>query len=158
MNWFSRRLSDSAWARILAVYVLMLIGGVVGLRIGGVVGWGPSLFAFPFVTVLMGPFVIGVWIGMLLFGHGSGTLGPMFSLVLLGLQYVLLVVAFRLFVFSSFCLSRGGRCRSRGRTRGGGGGRGLGEVCRLRRPSVRTERGPCVRADRLRWHGPVRYV
>ena len=95
MNWFSRRLSDSAWARILAVYVLMLIGGVVGLRIGGVLGWGPSLFAFPFVTVLMGPFVIGVWIGMLLFGHGSGTLGPMFSLVLLGLQYVLLVVAFR---------------------------------------------------------------
>ena len=95
MNWFSRRLSDSAWARILAVYVLMLIGGVVGLRIGGVVGWGPSLFAFPFVTVLMGPFVIGVWIGMLLFGPGSGMLGLMLLLVLSVVQYVLLVVAFR---------------------------------------------------------------
>ena len=95
MNWLSKGPPDSACARILAIYILMLIGGIVGLRIGGVVGWGPSLFAFPFVTVLMGPFVIGVWIGMLLFGHGSGTLGPMFSLVLLGLQYALLVVAFR---------------------------------------------------------------
>lgn len=95
MNWFSRRLSDSAWARILVVYVLMLIGGVVGLRIGGVLGWGPSLFAFPFVTVLMGPFVIGVWIGMLLFGPGSGMLGLMLLLVLSVVQYVLLVVAFR---------------------------------------------------------------
>ena len=95
MNWFSRRLSDSAWARILAVYVLMLIGGVVGLRIGGVVGWGPSLFAFPFVTVLMGPFVIGVWIGMLLFGLGSGMLGLMLLLVLSVVQYMLLIVAFR---------------------------------------------------------------
>ena len=95
MNWFSRRLSDSAWARILAVYVLMLIGGVVGLRIGGVVGWGPFLFAFPFVTVLMGPFVIGVWIGMLLFGPGSGMLGLMLLLVLSVVQYMLLIVAFR---------------------------------------------------------------
>ena len=95
MDWQSKGLSDSVCARILAVYVLMLIGGVVGLRIGGVLGWGPSLFAFPFVTVLMGPFVIGVWIGMLLFGPGSGMLGLMLLLVLSVVQYMLLIVAFR---------------------------------------------------------------
>ena len=95
MNWLSKGPPDFACARILAVYILMLIGGVVGLRIGGVVGWGPSLFAFPFVTVLMGPFVIGVWIGMLLFGPGSGMLGLMLLLVLSVVQYMLLIVAFR---------------------------------------------------------------
>ena len=95
MNWLSKGPPDSACARILAVYILMLIGGVVGLLIGGVVGWGPSLFAFPFVTVLMGPFVIGVWIGMLLFGPGSAMLGLMLLLVLSVVQYMLLIVAFR---------------------------------------------------------------
>ena len=92
MKWLSGRLSDSAWARILAVYVVMLIGGAIGS--------GSSLLdcaclVLPFVTVLMGPFVIGVWIGMLLFGPGSGMLGAMFTVILLGLQYMLLVAAFR---------------------------------------------------------------
>ena len=49
----------------------------------------------PFVTILIGPLVIGVAIGMLLVGPGSGMSGMMLLLALSGLQYALLVVAFR---------------------------------------------------------------
>ena len=110
MNWLSKRLSDSVCARILAVYILMLIGGIVGWGIftflsqplaAGRMDSAPVLdclyhcLFLPFVTILIGPLVIGVAIGMLLIGPGSGMLGLMLLLVLSVVQYVLLVVAVR---------------------------------------------------------------
>ena len=106
----SKGLSDSVCARILTVYILMLIGGIIegGLftclsqpLAAGRMDSAPMLgflyycLFLPFVTILIGPLVIGVGIGFLLFGPGSGMLGLTFLLVLSGLQYVLLVVALR---------------------------------------------------------------
>ena len=102
--------STSVCARILAVYILMLIGGSVGWGLftclsdpfaAGRMDSVPVLdclyhcLFLPFVTILIGPLVIGVAIGMLLIGPGSGMLGLMLLLVLSVVQYVLLVVAVR---------------------------------------------------------------
>ena len=110
MDWQSKGLSDSVCARILAVYLLMLIGGVVGWVLftclsnplaAGRMDSAPLLdglywcLLLPFVTLLIGPLVIGVGIGMQLLGPGSGLLGLMLLLVVAGLQYVLLFDAFR---------------------------------------------------------------
>ena len=110
MNWLSKWLSDSVCARILAAYILMLIGGIVGWWLftylsqpfaAGRMDSAQMLdclyhcLILPFVTILIGPLVIGVAIGMLLIGPGSGMLGLLLLLALSGLQYALLVVAFR---------------------------------------------------------------